>query len=62
MEKIKKTIFRKMTTTTTDECDEKCHIIIPDLNAVYHIKFGLISELQDIGFFNAYFDESNNTI
>lgn len=57
MEKIKKTIFRKMITKTTDECGEKCHIIVPDLNVVYHLKFGLVSELQDIGFFNAYVDD-----
>ena len=29
-------------------------IIIPDLNATYHLKIGLIQHPQDIGFFDAY--------
>lgn len=29
-------------------------IIIPDLTAIYHLKFGLNQHPQDIGFFDAY--------
>ena len=51
MEMLKKTILQIVTTGTTITCGT---IIIPDLDAVYHFKFGLMQHPQDIGFFDAY--------
>ena len=54
MEVIKKTILQALTTGTTIVNDVTKYIIIPDPNAVYHLKFGLASNMDDIGFFDAY--------
>ena len=51
MEIIKKSIFQIVTTGKTSGGDT---IIIPDLTKIYHMKFGLVSEDKDIGFFDAY--------
>ena len=51
MEKIKKTILRALTIGYNVTGGT---IIIPDLNAVYYIKFGLKQSAQDIGFFDAF--------
>lgn len=54
MEKLKKTILQAVTTgiTACTGTTGTCHIIIPDLTAVYHMKIGLKQEPQDIGFFD----------
>lgn len=54
MEVIKKTILQALTTGTTIVTGATKYIIIPDLNAVYHLKFGLASNMDDIGFFDTY--------
>lgn len=54
MEVVKKTILQALTTGTTVISGITKYIIIPDLNAVYHLKLGLVSYVDDIGFFDAY--------
>lgn len=56
MEKIKKTILQAVTTgiTACTGTTGTCYVIIPDLDAVYHLKIGLKQDAQDIGFFDAY--------
>lgn len=54
MEIIKKTILQALTTGTTVVSGITKYIIIPDLNAAYHLKVGLVSYVDDIGFFDAY--------
>lgn len=67
MEFIKKTIYRIMTTGTTTGatdckgtypictgCTGNCVNIIPDTGVTYYFKILLISDAQDIGFFDAY--------
>ena len=57
MEKIKKTILQVLTTESVP-CSSgitgPCHIIVPDLLAVYHMKINLTAELMDVGFLDAY--------
>jgi len=53
MEIIKKTILQSLTTGTTSGCTGSCRVIIPNLNAFYHIKICLIQEANDFGFFDA---------
>ena len=54
MEFIKKTILQSLTTGTTATTEGIKYIIIPDLTAIYHMKIGLESTVDDIGFFDAY--------
>jgi hypothetical protein len=54
MELIKKTILQALTTGITTNCTGTCKVIIPDLNAVYFIKFSLTNKTYDFGFFDAY--------
>lgn len=54
MEVIKKTILQALTTGTTIVEGVVKYIIIPDPNAVYHMKIGLESNSDDIGFFDTY--------
>lgn len=56
MEVIKKIIHRALTTLTVPctGTTGTCHVIIPDLDAVYFMKLNLTSELMDIGFFDAF--------
>ena len=57
MEKIKKTILQVLTTESVP-CSSgitgPCHIIVPDLLAVYHMKINLTAVLMDVGFLDAY--------
>jgi len=54
VEKISKKILLVTTTGTTSDCNGNCRVIIPDLNAIYYIKFSLINETKDFGFFEVY--------
>lgn len=56
MEVLKKTILQAVTTGTTEYNDTTGthYVIIPDLDAVYHIKIGLKQSSRDIGFFDSY--------
>ena len=54
MEFIKKTILQATTTGTTATTEGTKYIIIPDLTAIYHMKICLESDVNDIGFFDAY--------
>jgi len=56
MEIIKKTILQALTTGITTNCTGTCKVIIPDLNAVYFIKFSLTAKAYDFGFFDAYIE------
>ena len=47
-----------MTTGSTSDCND-CFIIVPDTTVSYNIKFSLVSEGEDIGFFDAYEIEGN---
>jgi len=62
MEKIKKTILQAVTTgiTACTGTSGICHIIIPDLSAVYYFKIGLKQKAHDMGFFDAYVVENIN--
>ena len=53
MEVLKKTLYRIMTTGRTTDCIN-CYKIIPDINVNYNIKFSILQEVDDIGFFDAY--------
>ena len=52
MELLKRTIRQALTTGTTESCTGHCHVIIPDLNAVYNLGFLITSEKHDFGFFD----------
>lgn len=52
MEIIKKTILQAVTTGTTTGCTGTCRVIIPDLTKTYHVKFCLIQNNNDFGFFD----------
>lgn len=54
MEFIKKTILQATTTGTTATTEGTKYIIIPDLSVVYSMKICLESNIEDIGFFDAY--------
>lgn len=54
MEIIKKTILQVLTTGITATTGGNKYIIIPDTGATYNMKFGLTTEIKDIGFFDAY--------
>ena len=57
MEVLKKTILQALitgTTACTGTTTGICNIIIPNINAIYYVKFGLKQEPQDIGFFDAF--------
>lgn len=56
MEVLKKTILQAVTTgiTACTGTTGTCYVIIPDLDAVYHLKIGLKQDNQDIGFFDTY--------
>ena len=68
MELIKKTIYRIMTTGATAPCSYRnpetgilitgctavTKTIVPDLTKSYFIKFSLVQDAEDIGFFDAY--------
>jgi hypothetical protein len=56
MELLKRTIKQALTTGTTESCTGHCHVIIPDLSAVYHFTFLLTAEKHDMGFFDPYFE------
>lgn len=64
MEKIKKTILQALTTESVP-CPSgitgPCVIIVPDLSVVYHMKINLTAELMDVGFLDAYVEESIST-
>ena len=62
MEIIKKTILQAITTGVTSGCTGHCHVIIPDINAVYYLKFGLVQDVEDVGFLSAFVfnDEISN--
>lgn len=49
MDVIKKTIYRAV---TTSGLTDNHYIIIPDLSAEYHMKFGLTHDAIDMGFFD----------
>lgn len=51
MEIIKKTILQSLIIETTVTGGT---IIMPDLNAVYHMKIGIIGVMKDVGFLDAY--------
>jgi len=51
MERLKKTILQAVTTGKTNTGGV---IIIPNLYAIYHLKFGLKQLAHDFGFFDAY--------
>lgn len=53
MELLKRIIKQALTTGTTESCTGHCHVIIPDLSAVYHLTFLLTAEKHDMGFFDA---------
>ena len=59
MEVIKKTILQALTTgvTACTGTTSTCYIIIPDLTATYNIKINITSDVQDIGFLDAYVDD-----
>jgi len=59
MEVIKKTIKQAVTTGTTKNSTGNTFIIIPDLNANYHMKVLLTAKKIDLGFFDAYDDNMN---
>lgn len=68
MEYLKKTIYRIMTTGATVPCSYRnpetgilitgctamTKILIPNTGVTYNIKFGLVQDSEDIGFFDAY--------
>jgi hypothetical protein len=58
MEVIKKEILQAVTTGITTTTSGYEYIIIPDLNAVYHIKIGLEQTAQDYGFFDSFIDNT----
>lgn len=53
MKKIRKIIKQALTTGTTTNNGVKEFIIVPDLNAKYHMSILLYNEAKDIGFFDA---------
>jgi len=54
MEVLKKIILQAVTTgiTACTGTTGTCHVIIPDINAIYYMKIGLKQVSQDIGFFD----------
>jgi hypothetical protein len=59
MEILKKTILQAVTTgltACTGSTTGFCYIIIPDPDAVYHLKIGLKQVTYDLGFFDAYIE------
>ena len=52
MDVIKKTIKQAVTTGTTENNTGNTFVIIPDLNANYHIKISLTSKSLDWGVFD----------
>jgi len=61
MELIKKTILQLLTTGITATTQGNKYIIVPDLTAVYHMKIGFKSVVNDIGFFDADTSYTGNT-
>jgi hypothetical protein len=59
MEIIKKTIKQAVTTGTTENSTGNTFIIVPDLNAKYHMKVLLTAKKIDLGFFDAYDNNIN---
>jgi len=54
MEIIRKTILQAVTTGTTSSNVDGGFIIVPDLTAIYNIKFGLVQDVNDVGFLSAF--------
>jgi hypothetical protein len=55
MEIIKKKILQALTTGVTFNVTGGTeHVIIPDLNATYYLKFSLDSQIRDLGFMDAF--------
>lgn len=57
MEIIKKHIKQAV---TTESSTGNTFVIIPDLNANYHVRILLTSRALDLGFFDAYEHEDND--
>jgi hypothetical protein len=67
MEIIKKTIKQAVTTGTTENSTGNTFIIVPDLNAKYHMKVLLTAKKIDLGVFDTYeypygYDENSENI
>lgn len=58
MEVLKKIIHQSLTTGGTTNCGDNCYEIIPNLNAIYYLKFSLTQDVIDCGFFDVYIEDS----